>query len=51
MARAPVRMHSVRDYEMHFNTVILWNYQLKIVQPFINKLARNFDGFGYIFNM
>ena len=49
--RAPVRMHSVRAYVMHFHTVILQNCHLSIWQPYINKLAQNFDIFGYIFNM
>ena len=50
-ARAPVRMHSVRAYVMHFHTVIIQNCHLKIWQYYINKLAQNFDSFGYIFNM
>ena len=46
--RAPVRMHSVRAYVMHFHTVIPQNQYLK---NYVNKLAQNFDSFDYIFNM
>ena len=41
----------VRAYVKHFHTVILQNCHLKIWQPYIDKLAQNFDSFGYTFNM